>query len=631
MDVKYSLMFVMMKLSLIKSRFLILFFITIFTVNFLSSLPNLVAGKFLQGVFAQSASVNIIARGEEVIINEKKVSLPWIQWQESGQTYTGLADFAAENNLGIELLSSSNKDKQPIQWFAYSKVLPAKFINPYRYLDISDLIKNTALEVENIDNSLALKLPPSQVNKVYEVPATKGKKIIIELNQPSFFQVSQGKDQGIISLNSVPSQTLLSSINSGDLSGNNNGVIGEVEGDEITDNQESNSKKLFTISTQDNKTLVNLNLPLFHHVKVTSANPSLLLVDLNNTAFTPRDVTWQDDIYYSRKYVSINNNQDQFVVSFLSLNPKNFNLDLRPILTNSNTVIGIAPLKTTAQNSGAIAAINGGFFNRNNQLPLGAIKVKENWLSSPILNRGVIAWNDLGEVKIARLKLEETITTSKGDRLINNYINSGYVQAGIARYTDSWGLNYTTLSDGEIIVVVENGIIRDKILGVKAGEDTINIPPKGYLLVFRKFKTGADKFNLNEPITLNTATNPSDFAKYPYIMGAGPLLLLNQQIVLNSEAENFSKAFNSQKASRSAIAVDNQGRILLVAVHHRVGGGGATLAEMAQILQKMGAVSALNLDGGSSTQIYLGGTIIDRSPATVARVHNGIGVFLRQR
>ena len=41
----------------------------------------------------------------------------------------------------------------------------------------------------------------------------------------------------------------------------------------------------------------------------------------------------------------------------------------------------------------------------------------------------------------------------------------------------------------------------------------------------------------------------------------------------------------------------------------------------------MGAVSALNLDGGSSTQVYLGGEIIDRSPATAARVNNGIGVF----
>jgi len=50
---------------------------------------------------------------------------------------------------------------------------------------------------------------------------------------------------------------------------------------------------------------------------------------------------------------------------------------------------------------------------------------------------------------------------------------------------------------------------------------------------------------------------------------------------------------------------------------------------MAQILQQLGAINALNLDGGSSTTLYLGGQIIDRPPNSAARIHNGIGIFLR--
>jgi exopolysaccharide biosynthesis protein len=49
---------------------------------------------------------------------------------------------------------------------------------------------------------------------------------------------------------------------------------------------------------------------------------------------------------------------------------------------------------------------------------------------------------------------------------------------------------------------------------------------------------------------------------------------------------------------------------------------------MAQIMQQLGAVDALNLDGGSSTSLALGGQLIDRSPVTAARVHNGIGIFI---
>lgn len=615
--------------KILKTKFLLLIFLSVFLVNFIGNIPNIITGKFLNPVFAQSESLTIIAKGKNVIINEKTVNLPWLQWQEGNEIHTGIADMSAEAILGIELMNTTNTKKQPIHWFNYHNTLPTQFINPYRYLDITNLTKTTPLEINNNNDILQLNLPDSQVNKVYEIKADQGKKIIIELDKPSFFQVSQGKDQGIISINSQPNAQLFNDIDS--LKPLNNSGIQEEEGDEIKDDKLMPKNSLFTINNKDNKTIINLNLPSGNTMKVTSANPSLLLVDINPSALVTREINWNDKIFLSKKYINLNNNQDSFLVSSLSFNLKNFDLNLQPILPNNNTVVGTAPLKTTAQSLEALAGINGGFFNRNNQLPLGAIKNRDNWLSSPILNRGIMAWNDAGEVNFDRIMVEEVITTNKGNRLINSYINSGYIQAGVARYTADWGINYKTLSDNEIIFVVENNLVKDKIIGGKAGEDSIVIQPKNYLLVFRSAKTLAATLAINDQITLNTGTIPSNFAKYPYIIGAGPLLLLNRQVVLNGEGEKFSKAFNTQKASRSAIGVDNQGRILLVAVHNRIGGLGATLSEFAEILQKMGIVSALNLDGGSSTQMYLGGEIIDRSPATAARVHNGIGVFYRQK
>ncbi|BAQ60483.1 hypothetical protein GM3708_889 [Geminocystis sp. NIES-3708] len=612
-----------------QSKFLLLIFLSVFIVNFIGNIPNIIKGKFLNPVFAQSESLTIIAKGKDVIINQKTVNLPWLQWQEGSEIHTGIADMSAEAVLGIELMNTTNTKKQPIHWFNYHNTLSTQFINPYRYLDITNLTKTTFLQINNNNNILELNLPPSQVNKVYEIPVTNGKKIIIELDKPSFFQVSQGKDQAIISINGQPSNTLFNDTKP--LKPLDNSGLQEEEGDEVREDKQKPKNSLFNISSKDDKTIININLPTGNNLKVTSANPNLLLVDINPSALTTRDISWNNDLFLSKKYISLNNNKDLFLVSALTFNIKNFNIDLQPILANNNTLIGTAPLKTTAQNLEAMAAINGGFFNRNNQLPLGAIKNRDNWLSSPILNRGIMAWNDVGEVNFDRIMLEEVVTTDKGNRFINSYINSGYIQAGVARYTSNWGINYKTLSDNEIIFVVENNIVKDKIVGTKAGEDSIAIQPKNYLLVFRSAKTLAEKLDINDQITLNTGTIPSNFAKYPYIIGAGPLLLLNRQIILNGEGEKFSKAFNTQKASRSAIAVDNQGRILLVAVHNKIGGLGATLSEFAEILQKMGAVSALNLDGGSSTQMYLGGEIIDRSPATAARVHNGIGVFYRQK
>ncbi|MFP4338543.1 MAG: phosphodiester glycosidase family protein [Halothece sp.] len=78
----------------------------------------------------------------------------------------------------------------------------------------------------------------------------------------------------------------------------------------------------------------------------------------------------------------------------------------------------------------------------------------------------------------------------------------------------------------------------------------------------------------------------------------------------------------------SAIALQEDGKLLLVAMGERIGGNGPTLKESVSILQRLGAIDALNLDGGSSTSLYLGGELINRPAATAARIHSAIGLYL---
>jgi exopolysaccharide biosynthesis protein len=121
---------------------------------------------------------------------------------------------------------------------------------------------------------------------------------------------------------------------------------------------------------------------------------------------------------------------------------------------------------------------------------------------------------------------------------------------------------------------------------------------------------------------------PSDLEPFPNILGAGPLLLQNSSIVLNAEAEQFSNAFATQAAPRSAVGITTSGDLLLVAIHNSPAGPGPTLAELAQIMSQLGSTNALNLDGGSSASLYLGGRLLNRNSRTAARVNNGLGLFL---
>jgi exopolysaccharide biosynthesis protein len=78
------------------------------------------------------------------------------------------------------------------------------------------------------------------------------------------------------------------------------------------------------------------------------------------------------------------------------------------------------------------------------------------------------------------------------------------------------------------------------------------------------------------------------------------------------------------------MGVTENGEWLIVAIQNRVGGRGPTLSETAQLMQRLGCIDALNLDGGSSSSLYLNGSLLNRHPRTAARVHNGLGIFISQ-
>nr|MBA2749192.1 phosphodiester glycosidase family protein [Tatlockia sp.] len=380
---------------------------------------------------------------------------------------------------------------------------------------------------------------------------------------------------------------------------------------------------LSQIETTPTLTKIRLNLPVGLSPRVTTlTNPHRLVIDIRPDGMVERNILWADGLRWRQQYLSLD--EDRFSVVWLEVNPAK-NLKMLPFWSEATTLIGTAPLVKTAERYHAVAAINSGFFNRKNQLPLGAIRTGGNWISSPILNRGAIAWNN-GKIKIGRLSIQESVITNTNQIPITTF-NSGYVQKGVARYSSVWGTNYSPLTDNETIVIVQNNSVTAQLPGGIALKATFPIPTNGYLLVVRGNNVSIP---IGSILRLQSATIPADFADYPQILAAGPVLIQNRQIVLDAKSEGFSDAFIREKAIRSAICTTASGNVLIAAVHNRVGGAGATLAEVARVMQQLDCTEALNFDGGSSTSLYLGGQLINRSPSTAARVHNGLGIFLQQ-
>jgi hypothetical protein len=106
------------------------------------------------------------------------------------------------------------------------------------------------------------------------------------------------------------------------------------------------------------------------------------------------------------------------------------------------------------------------------------------------------------------------------------------------------------------------------------------------------------------------------------IASAAPVLLSGGRFEIDAAAEgvtdprdpSFDYAWARERQPRTIAGVSRSGQLILVTIDGRQPGvsDGATLVEAAVLMRSLGAVSALNLDGGGSTTMVAGGALLTR-------------------
>lgn len=593
-------------------------------------------------------SQSSVPAGNQITLNGRTLSGAWLQRSATGgKVTTLLSDGALRQFMGVDFLNSSNSATQPVQWFSSATkplALNTRLLGAYRYLDITNFAQTAGWQLQANGNNLVISTPQAKVTDIVQSKLPDSDRLVVNLDRPTPWLFAQGAPikrppepdtptpnssappnrEWTITLDGIADPALIQRYTP-QLPTSPPDQLKQLPPTPITE------ALIQKVEVVKNQTIISLSVPFGESPQISTVNnPNRLIIDIQPDAMVQRNITWAPGLRWRQQFVNLG--ADRFPVVWLEINPRTFGIKLKPIWANSATLAGTAPLIQTAQRYLAVAGINGGYFNRNNKFPLGAIRRDNQWVSGPILNRGAIAWNDSGQFYFGRLTLTETLISTNNQPLPILFLNSGYVQSGIARYTSVWGPTYTPLTDNEILLVVQKNQIISQSAGGKTGETTIPIPQDGYLLTLRgDAGTAASQLPIGTAVSITSATTPADFSRYPYVVGAGPLLVQNRQVVLDAKSEKFSDAFIAEKAIRSGICTTSTGSLMIAAVHNRAGGAGPTLAEHAKLMQTMGCVNALNLDGGSSTSLYLGGQLLDRSPSTAARVHNGIGIFLAPR
>ncbi len=160
-----------------------------------------------------------------------------------------------------------------------------------------------------------------------------------------------------------------------------------------------------------------------------------------------------------------------------------------------------------------------------------------------------------------------------------------------------------------------NERLRCVVMRIDTG--TVIVPNNGAVLSFGRDVAQDDLPRHGDTLSLLFKTNIHDKVPFEFAVGGTPRLVRNGKAAQESAIEgSTARRFVSGNLSRTAIGVDKTNSVLyLVSVdgtHRANGTRGMTLAELAGIMRDIGAYNAMNLDGGGSVSMVVGGRNVVR-------------------
>jgi hypothetical protein len=316
------------------------------------------------------------------------------------------------------------------------------------------------------------------------------------------------------------------------------------------------------------------------------------------------------------------------------------------------------PVSTLADEQGAVAGVNGDFFDIGGTpeiggtfapvgaavadgVPLtGAVPMGQRWgppLAPETTTLGTVFGVNDDRAEVAELSLEGSVITPSGTTELDALNQYAISQDGVGVFTSVWGTadrkratcgsdtrRNDPCVDETIEVVVTDGVVTEVHDEPRAGaiaEDTV-------VLVGREGGVGVlDTLEPGDPVEVTYGLATDDGTTFDFAIGGTPIL------------RNGAPLAGLQvgvRAPRTAAGTSADGTtVYLVTVDgSQEHSAGISIQNLAELISNMGADAGVNLDGGGSSTMVArerrGGEVrVVNSPAGVAErpVPNGVGVF----
>lgn len=307
-------------------------------------------------------------------------------------------------------------------------------------------------------------------------------------------------------------------------------------------------------------------------------------------------------------------------------------------IEEANSSRGREPLSRTAWRHRALAAVNGDFFPWTGD-PMGLCILRGELVSEPFPGRPAIGWNADQQVVLGTPLLEAEVERADGQKYPLMGVNRPAKPEELVLHTNYYGALAKATTEGVAVILegVERPIRAGRVVKafvreVREKTSSVPIPFNGGVL----FGTGpaADFLQGVKPgdqlrIRLDLKEEPStQWREVVEAISGGPWLIKDGQVVAPDtyEAAGFKKSFWNERHPRTAVGVTPKGELLWIAVDGRQPHSqGATLPELAQIMARLGASQAINLDGGGSTTLVVRDLVVNTpSEGSERAVANGV-------
>ena len=288
-----------------------------------------------------------------------------------------------------------------------------------------------------------------------------------------------------------------------------------------------------------------------------------------------------------------------------------------------DAAIGLETTVDLAVRRGALAAINGGYYYMEGELAgdsRGAVEIDDRLLSEPDRGRasvGLFARDGATRSVFGRLGFQGWIHLATGEPFRFRGINRKRDPSEIVLFTPDFHPTTLTPPGGAEVVITNS-----RIVAIGEGSGSTPIPPDGIVLsigaerleeVLPRLRVG-DTASIQLRLIPLLADPERDWARTEHIVSGGPLLLWRGNRIEDPQVESISRVFFLARHPRTAVGVREDGTLLFVTVDGRrpEESVGMSLPELTDLMIELGAVSAINLDGGGSTTMVIDGKVVNR-------------------